>query len=141
MIKIIAMLASIGAHDVPRQEINCLAKAVWSESRGESTAGQMAVAHVIMNRVQNAEYPNTVCDVVYQPHQFSYIEQAVPDRNSEAWENAVRESIFAYTGYTIDVTAGATHFYAQDVVLPDWAKLEKTTAVIGGHTFKIVSKE
>jgi len=140
MIKIIAMLAAIGAHDTPRQEIDCLATAVWHEARGEDTAGQMAVAHVIMNRVESDKYPDTVCEVVYQPYQFSYIKSANPDRDTQAWSDTVQEAVFAYAGYTLDITDGATHYYAHDLILPNWAAVKHTSAVIGGHTFKVASQ-
>ena len=140
MIKIIAMLAAIGANDIPRKEVNCLATAVWHEARGESVAGQMAVAHVIMNRVRSERYPDTVCEVVYQPYQFSHIQRAKPDRNSQMWEAVVQEAVFAYADYTLDITYGATHYYAHDLVLPDWATVKRTSTIIGGHTFKVTSR-
>lgn len=140
MLKIIAMLAAIGAHDTSRKEINCFATAICHEARGEFVAGQMAVIHVVMNRAASNKYPDTACDVVCQPWQFSYIEAAMPDRSSQAWDSAVELSVFAYEGYTLDVTNRGTHYYAHKKVLPLWAQKKKTTTVIGGHTFKIAAK-
>lgn len=137
MLKIITMLAAIGGTDIPRKEIHCIATAVYHEARGESVAGQMAVAHVVMNRVRSDKYPNTPCEVVYQRKQFSHIETARPDYDSIYWQDAVQEAVFAYVGYTDDITGGATHYYAHDKVYPRWARLKRTSAIIGGHTFKI----
>lgn len=139
MLKIIAILAAMGATDVPRQEIDCIATAIWHEARGEAVEGQMAVAHVVMNRVRSDKYPDTACEVVYQPYQFSHIRSAKPDRQSKAWSYAVQDAAFAYAGYTDDPTGGATHYYAHDIVLPAWASVKQTTRVIGGHTFKVAA--
>jgi spore germination cell wall hydrolase CwlJ-like protein len=53
-------------------ELECLAKNLYFEARGESEAGQFAVGFVTMNRVRNKRWPSTVCKVVYQPKQFNW---------------------------------------------------------------------
>lgn len=134
MIKLVAFIIAL---NLPPHEIHCLAKAVWHEARGEPVIGQMAVAHVVMNRVQSPQYPETVCGVVYQPYQFTDIKKASPNRDDKAWLYAVETAVFAYAGYTDDPTDGATHYYAHAKVHPYWADVKETTAVIGGHTFKV----
>ena len=140
MIEIITVLALLGAPDVPRQEINCLATAVYHESRGEPVQGQAAVANVILNRVASERYPDSVCGVVYQPHQFTDVEKTKPKRKSRAWSIAVTVSALAYLGEIEDRTDGATHYYAQKKVTPYWATDKRTTTVIGNHTFKVAWK-
>lgn len=140
MIKIVAMLAALGFHDVPAKQVNCVATAVWHEARGESLAGKVAVANVIMNRVASDRYPESACEVVYQPYQFSHIERAEPDYYSQLWDDSVWVAVYTYLGWTADVSRGATHYYAHNIVHPDWADVKTTTAVIGGHTFKVASK-
>ena len=54
------------------QEVLCLAKNIYFESRGESLAGKLAVAKVTLNRTKHEDFPSTVCKVVYQPGQFSW---------------------------------------------------------------------
>src|SRR3546814_15995181 len=54
-------------------ELRCLAGAVYFESRGESLAGQLAVAHVIINRAQSGRFPDSYCGVVHQRRQFSFL--------------------------------------------------------------------
>lgn len=51
--------------DVDEDELQCLAKNIYHEARGESKAGKLAVAHVTLNRVHSSKFPNTVCGVVY----------------------------------------------------------------------------
>jgi len=55
-----------------REQLYCGAQNIYHESRGESNLGQIAVAHVVRNRVESPKYPNTVCEVVWQPKQFSW---------------------------------------------------------------------
>ena len=55
------------------EETNCLATAVYFEARGESLEGQLAVAHVVMNRASSGRYPPDWCGVVKQPAQFSFV--------------------------------------------------------------------
>jgi spore germination cell wall hydrolase CwlJ-like protein len=59
-----------------RSELECLAKNLYFEARGESEAGQFAVGFVTMNRVRNKRWPDSVCKVVYQPGQFSWVKDA-----------------------------------------------------------------
>ena len=51
----------------------CLALAVYHEARGEPLIGQKAVAEVVMNRVASDRFPDTICGVVMQPKQFSFV--------------------------------------------------------------------
>lgn len=142
MLKLIEFLALIAlnssypaADQLPRQQLMCLATAVYHEARGEPTEGQSAVAHVVLNRVKSNRYPNTICEVVYQSNQFSYISLASPDYSSEAWSLAVEEAVFAYIGFTEDPTHGALFYYAHAKVDPYWAKQMRVTQVISNHTY------
>jgi N-acetylmuramoyl-L-alanine amidase len=57
---------------VSKSQLNCMAEAIYFESRGQPISGQKAVGHVIMNRVKHHKYPKTVCGVINQGCQFSY---------------------------------------------------------------------
>ncbi len=130
-----------------KKEIECLAKAIYFEARGEPKAGQKAVARVILNRVDSEYYPDTVCDVVYQNDhmknacQFSFACDNIPDRINEprAYETAdeVARSIFECAAKECDAgqpLARSTHYHA-DFVLPRWAKKLERTGQIGRHIF------
>lgn len=62
-------------YKVERAEVECLAKTIYFESRGESIQGQMAVAWVTLNRVTSKKFPSTICGVVHQPYQYSWVKQ------------------------------------------------------------------
>lgn len=61
--------------DKLKTEIGCLAANLYFEARGEPLKGQLAVAKVTLNRVKSKQYPDSICAVVFQKHQFSWTKQ------------------------------------------------------------------
>src|SRR3546814_13674283 len=73
-------------------ELRCLAGAVYFESRGESLAGQLAVARVIINRAESGRFPTSYCGVVLQRSQFSFVRGGQMPKireSSRPWAHAV----------------------------------------------------
>jgi spore germination cell wall hydrolase CwlJ-like protein len=129
-----------------KKEIECLALNIYHESRGEPYQGQLGVAYVTMNRVVNPNYPDTVCEVVFQYKQFSWTHDTRSDRPDDriAWDKSVAVADYVYKNYyyfmeiargSPDVTRGALYFYAPDQANPDWAREMVATATIGRHIF------
>jgi spore germination cell wall hydrolase CwlJ-like protein len=126
-----------------KRQQKCLAEAIYFESRGESERGQAAVAQVVLNRVKNPAYPDTICEVVYQnagwiDHcQFSFACDGRKEIVTEpdAWDRAKRIATDVTAGriYDKDV-ADATHYHAY-WVRPDWKNTMKKVATIGVHRF------
>lgn len=118
----------------------CLAQAVYHESRGESLRGQFAVAEVILNRVDSPAYPGSVCSVVHQGGaggcQFSYTCDGKPDATADrgAWLQAGKIARLMLDGAPRALTQGATHFHTVGV-RPSWASRFARTAAIGAHLF------
>jgi spore germination cell wall hydrolase CwlJ-like protein len=124
--------------DVSEKDRYCLAQNVYFESRGESKVGQGSVGWVTLNRVMDSDFPNTICEVVWQSNQFSWTHDGRSDtpKNSAAWATAqaiAAEVIGAY-GVDRDPTEGATYFHA-DHVNPKWAKRFNRVVQIDGHIF------
>lgn len=124
-------------------EENCLARAIYFEARSESELGQIAVAKVILNRVKDPEYPNTICGVVYQGSgrrnscQFSFACDGLPDdvRSAAAWAQAKRLAKKTIAGDAkVAALTTATNYHA-DYVKPKWAKSMKRLVKIGRHIF------
>lgn len=121
-------------------EWDCLRQALYFEARGESLKGQFAVAEVILNRADSADYPDSVCEVVGQKGggscQFSYVCDGQPDRMHEASavEVAGRIAAVMLTGAERALTDGATYFHSK-AVYPSWADDFLRTASIGAHMF------
>ena len=130
-------------------EVQCLALNIYYEARGSNLADQAAVADVVMNRVQDTRYPNTICEVVKQGKknadgsmrrnmcQFSWYCDGKHDRPQDqdrwveaqgiAW-NMVEENKFR------GITEGSTHYHAT-YVEPRWAKTLQLVGRIGAHIF------
>lgn len=124
-------------------EENCLARAIYFEARSESELGQLAVAKVILNRVKDPNYPNTICGVVYQGSgrrnscQFSFACDGMADdvRQPGAWANSKRLAQKAIAGDAKVAAVGTATNYHADYVKPKWAKSMKRLIKIGRHIF------
>lgn len=117
------------------QDIECLAKNIYHEARGEPFHGQVAVALVTVNRVASGLFQNTVCKVVYAHRQFSWtLDKNKRVRDSKAWASAVEiaTAVLSRQIYQPDFTA--VYFHTKQV-LPKWAKTKTITARIGNHIF------
>ena len=133
----------------------CLALNTYHEAKNQSMVGQIATAQVVMNRVEDKRFPNTVCEVVKQgptrpswedPNkeypikhrcQFSWYCDGKSDvpKNEKAWRKAQEYAyLVLYNRINIDVTEGATHYHAT-YVKPAWAKTKKRTTRIEKHIF------
>lgn len=120
----------------------CLAEAVYFESRGEPLDGQIAVAEVVLNRVDDRRYPNTVCGVTKQgvgngrSCQFSYACDGNSDvmRAGAARDRSEKIASLMIAGRERNVTKGATHFHTR-AIRPGWAGRLTRTAAIGHHLF------
>ncbi len=128
----------------------CLALNTYHEAKNQSMIGQIATAQVVMNRVADKRYPNTVCEVVKQGPkykgsnipvrhrcQFSWYCDGKDDlpKNEKAWKKAQDYAhLVLYNRIHIDVTEGATHYHAT-YVKPAWAKTKTRTTRIEKHIF------
>jgi N-acetylmuramoyl-L-alanine amidase len=117
------------------RSLECLARNVYYEARGEPAAGQYAVAEVTMNRKATPRYPKTVCEVVYQKEAFSWTALGpLEPPSGPAWHQALRVAEDVYYQRRPATMHGVTHFHAT-YVNPDWAKERKRVARIGRHIF------
>ncbi len=120
----------------------CLAEAIYFEARGETIAGQFAVAEVILNRVDSARYPSSICGVVRQGAerssgcQFSFQCDGKPEviRDRRAFAKAGKIARLMLEGRPRTLTENATHFHTT-AVRPKWAKKMVKVVKIGDHIF------
>ena len=120
----------------------CLAEALYFEARGESFMGQVAVAEVILNRVDSRRYPNTICGVVRQGEkrkngcQFSYNCDGKSDKigNRKAFERMGRLARAMIDGRPRRLTDRAL-YYHNTSVKPRWMRKMVRTVKIGEHIF------
>jgi spore germination cell wall hydrolase CwlJ-like protein len=122
------------------RDLDCLSKAVYYEARGESAAGQAAVAQVVLNRAHDPAYPKSVCAVVYQPAseggcQFTFVCDGAMARPLEpvAWRRARMVAARALQGYVMTAVGRALNFHAADASAD--AKAGTPVARLGNHVF------
>jgi N-acetylmuramoyl-L-alanine amidase len=129
-----ALVDAYSGDEAASGELNCLASAVYFESKGEPLAGQLAVAKVIMNRSQSGRFAPTICGVVKQPSQFSFVRgggfPAV--RSDTMWRKAVGVAQVAMKGLFASPAPDALYFHAKRVS-PRWNKHQ--VASVGNHLF------
>ena len=131
-----ALGISLGGSDnnsVSNNDLYLLAKCVYAEARGESYIGQVAVAAVILNRVESASFPNTIAGVIYQPWAFTAVNdgQINLEPNQTAY-NAARDALNGW-----DPTYGAIYYYNPKTASSKWIYNRKTTIEIGNHVFAV----
>lgn len=120
----------------------CLSEALYFEARGETVKGQFAVAEVILNRVQSARFPGSICGVINQGTgrkyqcQFTYTCDGYAEKISEprAFERVGKIARLAMDGRVGPLTKGATHYHTT-AVRPRWSRVYTRTAKIGVHLF------
>ena len=144
-------LPIIAAVNFNNENRRCLALNVYFEARNQPVRGQMAVAHVTLNRVYDKEFPKTICGVVKQGKyygnsprrdkcQFSFWCDGRSDKpkNIPAWNNAKKIANHVLNNHSKtnqDVTHGALYYHAT-YVKPDWSKFNLEHSItIGNHIF------
>ena len=119
------------------EEANCLATAVYFESKGESLEGQLAVAQVVINRMNSGRFPPTMCGVVKQHKQFSFVRAgAFPyvNQGCEAWRKARAIARIATRNLVAALPADVLWYHA-DYVAPRWRSALFKVQQIGAHIF------
>lgn len=114
-------------------DLYLLAKCVHAEARGEPYVGQVAVAAVILNRVKDAAFPNTISGVIYQPWAFTAVNDG--QINLEPNSTAYQAAQDALNGW--DPTYGCLYYYNPTTATSKWIFSRQTVVTIGKHVFAI----
>jgi spore germination cell wall hydrolase CwlJ-like protein len=118
------------------RDVACLAEALYFEARGTGAAGKEAVGHVVLNRMKNREFPNTVCGVISDRCQFSYRCDGRPDTLADAASRArAFRTAETVLGGTPDITSGALFFHSARVKNPGWFNTRQRVGTFGGNVF------
>ena len=108
-----------------------LAKLVYAEARGEPYKGQVAVAAVVLNRVESSSFPNTISGVIYQRNAFNCVNNG--SINNTPDNTAIRAALDALNGW--DPTGGCLYYYNPKTATDDWIRSRIVQTVIGNHSF------
>ena len=128
-------VAKLRSSDPGSRELECLAGAIYFESKSESLTGQLAVGHVIANRAASGRFPSSYCGVVYQRSQFSFVRgHSMPyiPRASQDWKDAVAIAKIVDQKLHPSPMGKALYFHARRVS-PGWRMARVGT--LGNHVF------
>ena len=157
---LIACLAVISTGSIANadfnDEVNCMAENMYWESRNQTFHGLLAVGQVVMNRVHDPRFPNTICEVIQQGPtkpswkdpsinypirhrcQFSWYcdgkTDEIPEVDYQIYEFIRTMALKVSQDYFDDITEGATHYHAY-YVTPEWAVTKTKTLQIDDHIF------
>ena len=138
--------------DVYAEARYCMAQNIYFESANQSFAGRLAVGHVVINRMEDLQFPNTVCGVIYQAKtkinwkgnevpirnqcQFSWYCDGLSDEpvDSATWIKSLRIADLVLTGEYQDITEGSLWYHA-DYIYPYWADELEYVTQIQDHIF------
>lgn len=122
---------------ISNKEKDLLARLVEAEAKGESYAGKVAVATVVLNRVESAEFPNNVTDVIHEvvgkAYAFSPVQNGeINNTASTTSKKAVKEALTRK-----DDLKGSIYFYNPDIATDDWIRSREVVKRIDNHVFAI----
>lgn len=119
------------ARNYTKEEWDMLAKVVYGEARGEVFTGQVAVAAVVLNRMDSAEFPNTMAEVIHQPGAFTCVSdgQYYLKPNSDAYL-AARAALEG-----ADPTWGCLYYWNPITATSQWIWTREIEMQIGNHVF------
>lgn len=118
---------------ISESEIDLLARLVRAEAQTEPFEGKVAVACVVLNRVESPQFPDTIREVIYAPGQFQPVQNG--QINKPADEESIKAVKVALTEQR-QVAPGALFFYNPAIATSRWLDSRTTTLVIGQHVFK-----
>lgn len=110
-----------------------LARCIYGEARGESYTGQVAVGAVVLNRVESAQFPNTIAGVIYQRHAFTAVSDGQINLTPD--ETAISAARDALNGW--DPTGGCLYYYNPATATSEWIFSREVVVTIGRHVFAI----
>ncbi len=118
---------------VTDEELDLLARAVYSEARGEPFQGQVAIAAVILNRVEHENFPDSINDVIFQPSAFTAVQDGQFWLNPDSTAYAAVEKALAGN----DPSGGAIFYYNPATSSNWWIRSRQIITAIGKHVFAI----
>lgn len=130
------------------EDLKCLSRVMYFEARGEGRKGMLAVGHVVMNRVADDRFPDSICGVVKQGKhhssglpvkhmcQFSWYCDGIPDKvyDKDTYEEAATLAKSILTGSSVNPVSRSLYFHTT-AVRPKWSRVFARTARVGNHIF------
>ncbi len=130
-----SLVSQLRSSEAGSRELECLAGAIYFESKSEPLSGQLAVGQVIANRSKSGRFPSSYCGVVFQRSQFSFVRgRSMPPfpRSSHQWKTAVAIAQIVDQALHVSAVPKALFFHARRVS-PRWRLTRLGT--VGNHVF------
>ena len=115
-----------------QEDLDCLYKAVYNETRGSEKQGASLVVATILNRQQSPLFPKNVCAVVYQKAQFTNVKKVNPNKITDKTKDVVHKAVDMYEKGLLNTSV---LFFHADYVRPSWSYKKKRVTKIGNHIF------
>ena len=122
-----------GSNGYTNSDTYLLARCIYAEARGESYTGQVAVGAVVLNRVESAQFPNTIAGVIYQKNAFTAVNDGQINLTPD--QTAINAAKDAMNGW--DPTNGCLYYYNPAKATSEWIFSRETVVTIGKHVFAI----
>lgn len=112
-------------------DLNLLTRIVYAEARGEVYAGQVAIAAVVLNRVKNSSFPNSIAGVIYQPGAFTAVSDGQINLTPDSTARKAAQD--ALNGW--DPTYGSIYYFNPNTATSSWIWSRPYVITIGKHRF------
>lgn len=120
-----------GKVKLTERDMELLARLVYAEGRGEPYEGQVAIAAVVLNRVESPQFPNTVREVIFAPNAFSPVQDGhLSSKTNDSARKAVQDAING-----ADPSNGSLYFFNPRTATSQWIWSRPQTVKIGNHNF------
>jgi hypothetical protein len=123
---------------VSKKEFDCLAKNIFFEAGVEDRDGKIAVGQLVIQRMENKRWSQSICDVVYSKYQFSWTSDSEKKKETPSgvlWDASRRAARDVLAGERIPELMDALFYHANYISPPDWASEQYKVAQIGTHVF------
>ncbi|WP_339995885.1 cell wall hydrolase [Priestia aryabhattai] len=118
-------------NSISESDKDLLARLVQAEAKGETYAGKVAVATVVLNRVDSDSFPNSIHDVIYQGTQFTPVQNGEINKAADAEAKKAVNEALAFRGQG----KGSLFFFNPDKTSDQWLRQKQVTITIGNHIF------
>ncbi|MFZ7825017.1 cell wall hydrolase [Priestia sp. 40] len=118
-------------NSISESDKDLLARLVQAEAKGEPYAGKVAVATVVLNRVDSDSFPDSIHDVIYQGTQFTPVQNGEINKAADAEAKKAVNEALAFRGQG----KGSLFFFNPDKTSNQWLRQKQVTITIGNHVF------
>ncbi len=121
------------AKSTSTSDIQLMARAINGEARGEPYEGQVAVGAVILNRVKDSRFPNSISGVIYQPGAFTAVSDGQINAAISEGSTVYKAAQDAINGW--DPTSGCVYYFNPNTATNKWIWSRPLVKIIGKHRF------